>query len=282
MEIERPASLWAKSTEARLPQYLDEFLFRYKQSGVRTSTQMLLVSLFKKGNTEQRRKLLTELASRIQTTSCTGKASEQIIGLLRDILELKCRDTCPEQTQLFDLLVATTKKTFTYLTSHADAAYFRFCENQLEIAKSFRPYLFELNGCVRCYGDIENSFTPTPRRIEEITEQLRVSGNRLIFHFKMVYELKDVVVKFVPTNATMPPGGLVVWYADNEDKKIKRFGGVQQPIALTTNQLQVELENLRGKGGKCMLCGRSEENSSVCGSCRKNVEIELRYKRLGG
>lgn len=95
MEIERPASLWARSTEARLPQYLDEFLFRYKQSGVRASTQSLLLSLFKKGSTAQRSKLLTELANRIESTGCTGRASEQIIGLLRDILELKCADTRP-------------------------------------------------------------------------------------------------------------------------------------------------------------------------------------------
>ena len=183
---------------------------------------------------------------------------------------------------LFELLAATTKKTFTYLTSHPSSVFFRFCENQLETAKSFRPYLFELNGCVRCYGDIENSFSPTSRRIDEITEQVRVSGNRLIYHLKMVYELKDVTVKFVPKNAVMPPGGLVVWYADHEDKKIKRFGSAQQAIALTTNQLHIELENLRGKGGKCMLCGRSEENSSICNNCRKNVEIEVRYKRLGG
>lgn len=74
-----------------------------------------------------------------------------------------------------------------------------------------------------------------------------------------------------------------MWYADNEDKKIKKFGNVQQlPISLTTNQLQIELENLRGKGGKCMLCNRSEENSSICLNCRKAVEIEVKYKRLGG
>ena len=92
---------------------------------------------------------------------------------------------------------------------------------------------------MRCYGDIENSFTSTPRRLDEITEQVRVSGNRLIFYLKMVYDLKDVTVKFAPKNAVMPPGGLVVWYADHEDKKIKRFGSAQQPIALTTNQLHI-------------------------------------------
>lgn len=167
------------------------------------------------------------------------------------------------------------------MTQHPEAAYFRFCENQLETAKQFRPYLFELNGCVRCYGDIENSFTPAPRRIDEITEQMRVSGNRLIYQLKMVYDLKDVAVRFVPKNSAMPPGGLVVWYVDHEDKKVKRFGASQQPIALTTNQLQIELENLRGKGGKCMLCGRSEESSSICMVCRKNVEIDVKYKRLG-
>ena len=59
MEIERPTRVWAKSTEVRLSQYLDEFLLKCKNSGVRGSAQTLLLSLFKKGDTEQRRKLLS-------------------------------------------------------------------------------------------------------------------------------------------------------------------------------------------------------------------------------
>lgn len=85
------------------------------------------------------------------------------------------------------MVVETSKKTFVSMASHQDFLYYRFCENQLETAKNFRPYLFELNGCIRCYGDIENNFTPTARRLDEITEQVRVSNNRICFHLKMVY-----------------------------------------------------------------------------------------------
>jgi hypothetical protein len=31
-----------------------------------------------------------------------------------------------------------------------------------------------------------------------------------------------------------------------------------------------------------MLCGRSDDSSSVCANCRKTVEVELKFKRLGG
>lgn len=147
-------SLWSKSTESRIPQYLDNFLFNFVQSGVRTSTQSLLHSLFKKGSEEQRRKLLTELAARIKNMNCVGRASEQIVGLVKNIIAEKCENTKQEQIAILNLVSELTKTCLTKLIENPNFNFYKFCEDMIDSGRTFKPHLFELNGCVKCYGDI--------------------------------------------------------------------------------------------------------------------------------
>jgi hypothetical protein len=149
--------------------------------------------------------------------------------------------------------------------------------------KGFKPHLFELNGCVKCYGDIENNITPNQRRLEEITEENRVSGNRMVFRLKMTYEIRDFTVKLTHKASTRPPT-LIIWYWDVNTKTLVRQGPYNsQPMNLTTNQIQLEFENMKPSGGRCLLCNNKiDEQNIFCGNCKKGLEIDLKYKMLGG
>lgn len=59
MDIENQTSPWAKSTESRIEMFLDDYLIRSSISKVRSSSQRLLLSLFKKGNEEQRLRIMS-------------------------------------------------------------------------------------------------------------------------------------------------------------------------------------------------------------------------------
>lgn len=147
---------------------------------------------------------------------------------------------------------------------------------------TFNPCLFELNGCIKCYGDVENAMTPTHRKMEEITEDLRVSNNKITYRLRMLYELKDLTLRL-----QKPPNrqsNLIIWYVDDKTGNMTRLGQyLGQPLNLTTNQIVIEFENVRSAGNyKCTFCNRSEENAIVCSNCRRQFDIEVRYKRLGG
>lgn len=103
----------------------------------------------------------------------------------------------------------------------------------------------------------------------------------MVYRLKMIYEIRDFTVRLNYKSSTRPPS-LIIWYCDVSTGTMVRHGQYNsQPINLTTNQIQLEFENIRP--GKCLLCtNKSDEQNIFCGNCRKGLEIELRYKMLGG
>jgi two-component SAPR family response regulator len=75
MEIENQVSQWAKSTESRIEMFLDDYLIGSPISKVRLSSQRLILSLFNKGNNEQKEKIICLLEERCDKLICMGKAS---------------------------------------------------------------------------------------------------------------------------------------------------------------------------------------------------------------
>jgi hypothetical protein len=82
MDIE---SKWAKSTEARLEMFFDDYLIRSTQIGVRKSTERLLLSLFKKANEPQRKKMFQYINNRCPDLMWMGKASLEFLNLIKKI-----------------------------------------------------------------------------------------------------------------------------------------------------------------------------------------------------
>lgn len=108
---------------------------------------------------------MAELAARIKDMNCVGKTSEQIIGLVKNIIAEKCEATKEEQIALLELISGLTKVCLSKLIENPSFHFYKFCEDMVDNGRTFKPYLFELNGCVKCYGDIENNVTPNPRRL---------------------------------------------------------------------------------------------------------------------
>ena len=84
MDIE---SNWAKSTENRVEMFLDQYLIKSTKSNVRKATQKLLLSLFKKGNEIQQRKLIDLIQNRCANLTWMGKASFDFLELIKKIFE---------------------------------------------------------------------------------------------------------------------------------------------------------------------------------------------------
>lgn len=103
---------------------------------------------------------------------------------------------------------------------------------------SFNPCLFELNGCIKCYGDVENTMTTNLRKIDEITEDLMVNSNRMTYRLKMQYELKDLILK--PQKPPNRQSNLIIWYFDDKTGMMTRLGQyLGQPMSMTTNQIVI-------------------------------------------
>lgn len=103
----------------------------------------------------------------------------------------------------------------------------------------------------------------------------------MIYRLKMIYEIKDFTIRLSHKASTRPPS-LIIWYMDTTSNTLVRNGQYNsQPINLTTNQIELEFENV--KPGRCLLCtNKSDEQNIFCGNCRKGLEIDLKYKMIGG
>ena len=84
MDIENQ---WAKSTENRLEMFLDSYLVQSTKANVRKATQKLIFSLFKKGNQEQKKKLVDLIKKHCENLSWMGKASLEFLELIKRIFE---------------------------------------------------------------------------------------------------------------------------------------------------------------------------------------------------
>ena len=83
MDIE---TKWAKSTESRIEMFLDDYLIGSSVDQVRCTSQKLLLSLFRKGNNAQQKRILDLIQDRCKQLPAMGRASQDFLSLTKSIL----------------------------------------------------------------------------------------------------------------------------------------------------------------------------------------------------
>ena len=182
---------------------------------------------------------MNQIASKVPLTTGGGKTSEQLLDLIGNIVSLKDESVSSQQNQILSLVHSSMTKTFHTWLESPRFSYFCFCENILDNQDSFKPYLYELNGCMKCYRVVENVITPTPKPIDEIAEETKFVGNKIQFTLKGTYIIKEFTFKLqlreTPKSITYN-----VLIRDNNGALVKK--GAVNPIhtmEFVTNFIQV-------------------------------------------
>lgn len=177
MDIEAQQSHWAKSTESRIEIFLDSYLIRSPIPAVRNSSQRLILSLFKKGNEEQRLRIMSLLDSRCQNLTWMGKASEEFLGLVKNIFS-STPDYVEHKRNIIKKIFTNLEQIHKNVISNSNYEFYSFASNLIDFGnEEFKPYLLEANGCLFCFGC--NEPKSEPFKLENCLQTVKIFTNKL-------------------------------------------------------------------------------------------------------
>lgn len=130
---------------------------------------------------------MSKIIEKIPNIHSEGKASKEILEFIAEIIKLQNPIITPQSISVLELIVSKMAGTFEKWLNSSEADYFNFCENILDNKGNFKPYLYELNGCTKCYGQVENETVCSVKGLDDIVEEVKYKSNKIMFTFKRVY-----------------------------------------------------------------------------------------------